>query len=273
MTERGRPLIILGAIVLAFLAVNEARVVLGELHVPGSSPRSVAWHRFGIWFAVAGVLAIYSFLVRENAYYRVFEHVLLGTATAFGAVVLLQQVIIEKWWLPIAGAAAALWHRDPARGNPADLWLVLAGVVGALWYFQFSKRHLWLNRIAVAVTMGAGAGLAIKRSFFELLPQITRSFRPLFVTAAHLPGSDPHARLLQSVENIVFMAATVSVLFYFFFVVRHERAAIRGTARAGRWFLMITLGAFFGNTFMTRLSALVERFRFLLSEWLMMIPA
>ena len=273
MKGRRTAVIVLGAIVLALLAVNEAGVVRAELAAPGAAPGAVAWNRFGIWFAAAGVLAIYSFLVRENAYYRVFEHILLGTATAFGAVVLLQQVIIEKWWVPISRAAAALWSGDPGRGNPADLWLVLAGIVGALWYFQFSKRYLWLNRIAVAVTMGAGAGLALKRSFFELLPQITKSFRPLFVTAAFLPGADPQARLLQTVENIVFLSATISVLFYFFFVVRHERAAIRGAARAGRWFLMITLGAFFGNTFMTRLSALVERFRFLLSEWLTVIPS
>lgn len=263
----------LGAIVLALLAVNEGGIIRAQLAQNGAAFGAVAWNRFGVWFAAAGVLAIYSFLVRENAYYRIFEHILLGTATAFGAVVLLQQVIIEKWWMPIYGGAGALLTGKPERGNPADLWLILAGVVGALWYFQFSKRYLWLNRIAVAVTMGAGAGLALKRSFFELFPQITKSFKPLFVTAAMLPGSDPQARLLQSIEHIVFLAATISVLFYFFFVIRHERAVIRGTARAGRWFLMITLGAFFGNTFMTRLSALVERFRFLLSEWLMVIPS
>jgi hypothetical protein len=31
---------------------------------------------------------------------------------------------------------------------------------------------------------------------------------------------------------------------------------------------MVALGAFFGNTFMTRLSALIERVHFLVGEWL-----
>jgi hypothetical protein len=254
---------------LVLLVLREPSILAHRMAKETYSLGEALWERFGLWCGAVGVLAIYSFLVRENPFYRLFEHILLGTAMAFGAVVLLQQVIIAKWWRPVFGAAAALIQGDASLGNPGDLWLILAGVVGSLWYFQFSKKYLWLNRVAVAVTMGAGAGLALKRSFFELLPQITTSFKPLFVTAAMSPDLGPHARWVQSAENIVFLTTTLSVLFYFFFVIQHRRAVVRGTARLGRWFLMLTLGAFFGNTFMTRLSALVERFHFLLSEWLL----
>jgi hypothetical protein len=55
---------------------------------------------------------------------------------------------------------------------------------------------------------------------------------------------------------------------YFFFVFERKHAAIKGPAQLGRWYLMVALGAFFGNTFMTRLSALIERVHFLVGEWL-----
>lgn len=41
-----------------------------------------------------------------------------------------------------------------------------------------------------------------------------------------------------------------------------------GSLRAGRVFLMITFGIFFGKTVMTRMNVFIERIWFLLKQWL-----
>jgi hypothetical protein len=43
---------------------------------------------------------------------------------------------------------------------------------------------------------------------------------------------------------------------------------VRHTARLGRWLLMVSFGAFFGNTVMTRMAVFLERLQFLLRDWL-----
>ena len=83
-----------------------------------------------------------------------------------------------------------------------------------------------------------------------------------------MPGATLWERLGQGGENLLFLVGTVSVLSYFFFAFGRKHIALKSSANLGRWYLMIALGAFFGNTFMTRLSALIERVHFLVAEWL-----
>jgi hypothetical protein len=151
-------------------------------------------------------------------------------------------------------------------------------VLGLLWYFQFSKKYMWLSRIPLAVGLGAGAGLAVKGTFNTFVPQITTTFKslapePFLVRSASgvLTVSTMQDRMALGFQNAVFVTGTVSVLIYFFFVVSRKHLAVRAPAQLGRWYLMLMLGAFFGNTFMTRLSALIERVQFLLYDWLKVI--
>jgi len=59
----------------------------------------------------------------------------------------------------------------------------------------------------------------------------------------------------------------VTVLFYFFFSVKHERSA-GAISRVGIWFLMVAFGAMFGYTVMGRLALLIDRLDFLMADWL-----
>jgi hypothetical protein len=64
----------------------------------------------------------------------------------------------------------------------------------------------------------------------------------------------------------VLIVGTVTGLFYFYFSKEHK--GVFGTAaRVGVYFLMITFGASFGYTVMSRMSLLIGRIYFLISEW------
>ena len=68
-------------------------------------------------------------------------------------------------------------------------------------------------------------------------------------------------------DAIFIFVGTVTGLVYFFFSVEHKRAA-GGAARIGIFFLMVTFGASFGYTVMSRMSLLIGRMDFLFGDWL-----
>lgn len=245
---------------LAALAVNEWRIF---------QHGNYDWYqRLQQWIAAVCTLAIYSFLYRENAFYRTFEHALLGCAAGMGCAVILRQQLVEQWLLPMLAAFKAWLTTGMNPDVLSGVLLIIPGIVGLLWYFQYSKRYFWISRITFCITLGAGVGLGFKDMFNQLLPQITESFKPLWVGEGITRHLSLAQRLSLSFENLVFVLGTLSVLVYFFFVFDRRHLIVKAPAQLGRWYLMIALGAFFGNTFMTRLSALIERIHFLCAEWL-----
>ncbi len=66
---------------------------------------------------------------------------------------------------------------------------------------------------------------------------------------------------------LLIFVGTFTGLVYFFFSLEHRRA-VGATARVGILFLMVTFGASFGYTVMSRMSLLIGRLDFLLGDWL-----
>ena len=73
--------------------------------------------------------------------------------------------------------------------------------------------------------------------------------------------------LAHSFNNLVLVVGVITTLVFFFFSKEHK-GALGATARMGIWFLMISFGAGYGYTVMSRISLLIGRFQFLLDDWL-----
>ena len=266
----------IGLVLCLLLAYNEIRISSGlfveGMKAEGAKAKDVAMGlaltRVGAWVAALGTLAVYSFLMRDNPFYQVFEYALLGCATGMGAAIVLKDMLIAKWWGPMSVGVKMLFHDGATAAALGGALLLVPGLVGLLWYFQFSKRYFWLSRIPMCIGLGAGAGLGVKGLFNTLMPQITGSFKPIWPGEQFLPGETFWNRAAMGAENLIYVLGTLSVLTYFFFAFGRKYQGIKAPAKLGRWYLMLSLGAFFGNTFMSRLSALIERFSFLFSEWL-----
>jgi hypothetical protein len=208
-----------------------------------------------IWLAAVATLAVFSFLYRENRVYRFAEHILLGLGVGFGLAATITDVILPKWWRPLSEG----WQNGEAV--PVAMGL-LAALLGLLWYGLYHPRTVWLSRMVMGLTVGAGAGLAFKAEINDKLPQILASFKSPYVPASEMTAFN------NPINNVLFLIIVLSVLSYFFFSVEHKGAAARGASRFGRLCLMVTFGVFFGNTVMTRMSVFIERIWFLLREWL-----
>jgi hypothetical protein len=232
--------------------------------------------RAGAWAGAICIVAIFSYMYKENQFYRFFEHILLGLSLGFGTAIIVRQVLIEQWWEPMKNGISAVYSGlvESTAIPPQAIWdsfLVLAAVFGLLWYFQYSKKYLWLSRVVIGVTVGAGAGLGVKWVIMQDFPQVTSTFKSIVVGSELAPHLSARARVLLSAQNLLLIVVVLCVLYYFFFSFRRETLLAKAPARLGRFFLMISFGAFFGNTFMTRVVILIDRVQFLLHDWLRLI--
>jgi hypothetical protein len=212
-----------------------------------------------IWIGALATLAVFSYLAKDNPFYRFVQNAALGTSVGFGLIIAWQQVLRPLWWAHIQGAFD---HTRPA----SEAWWLLALIPGALWYFQLSKRLFWLSTLVSGLFVGTAAGLSFKSQILLILPQISASVKPLNPWA--FPGGASWDSVFQCVSNLVFLVALMTTLLYFFFSVKTDNPVLRPAMRTGRLMIMITLGAMFGNTVMTRMAYLIERLQFLYESWL-----
>lgn len=211
-------------------------------------------------------LAVLSFLYRDNPIYRFAEHAFVGVAAGYFVVVEFHTVFMPNLVRPL---------RDRGLGglleghvNPVELLLLIPAALGLLVFFKFSRKGSWLSRWPMAVVIGVYSGQAILGSAQgDLIPQIKANVIPLVKAGAwtRFLESPDLFTVLDLLYNPVLLVGVACSLVYFFFSTEHK-GVVGGAAGIGIWFLMISFGASYGNTVMTRVSLFLERAYFLLRE-------
>jgi hypothetical protein len=217
---------------------------------------SLEWWR--VFLAGVSTLAIFSFLIRENQFYRFFEHLFIGIATAIGISASIRYFLWPELFQPLLGLdRVPLADGSLPPYNYKLLLYLIPMAFGLLYYAILSPRYAWLAQIVIGFSLGIAGGSAFQAVFNELIPQLYNSFRPLYVVGD----------LQSSFDNIIFSVVLISVMSYFFFTFKRSRGGelLSGT---GKWMMMICFGAFFGSTIMARMALLVERLEFLINKWL-----
>lgn len=197
---------------------------------------------FGAWVAAGFSLCIYSFLYKDNPFFKLGEHVFVGVSMGYLLTITHYEVMINKLYSPVT--------------QQGKWWLILPALLGLLLLSRFLPPISWLSRISFAFILGVSSGVAIPRQTSSfILQQVQGTLKPLVAV-----GADGAVVVtLASINTLLILVGVVSVLFYFFFSLEHTGAA-RRVARVGIYFLMISFGAAFGYTVMARMSLLIGRF-------------
>lgn len=122
---------------------------------------------FGLWVAAFLTLCIYSFLYRDNPFYRFAEHLFVGISVGYAIVISIHQGVIPLAWEPLAEAVSALWIEITGEVTPETrqalwgLFKIIPIFIGLLFFARLSPRHTWLIRYPIAILIGFGAGVAI----------------------------------------------------------------------------------------------------------------
>lgn len=196
-----------------------------------------------IWVAAFFTLAIFSFLYKDNPFYRLAEHIFAGLSAGYYVGLIWESVIIQQLWDPMISGS---W------------WLIIPGLLGALMFARLWPRISWVSRIALAFVMGNTAGIFLITQLHGIvLPQM----------GATMLSLSTNNGFSSAVLAIIVVVGVISTLIYFYFSKEHT-GVLGVTARVGIWFIMVSFGAHFGYTVMARISLLIGRVYFLANEWL-----
>ncbi|MEI7482742.1 MAG: hypothetical protein WCK75_10395 [Elusimicrobiota bacterium] len=198
---------------------------------------SETWMIAGAWIAAGLTVFLFSFLYKDNPFFKIAEHLYLGAGMGWWFQVYLYNIWKPKVWEPLM---AGQWA------------VIIPALLGLSLVTQFIPKISWISRYGFTFMMGYGAGLAVPAGLStDFISQIGGTIKPLSMMASMTPWA---------IFNSLLVAfGVICVLFYFFFSVEHK-GHFKKVSNIGIYFLMIYFGAAFGNTVMARFSLLYGRF-------------
>lgn len=194
---------------------------------------------FSNWIAAILTLFIFSFLYKDNPFYRFAEHLLVGVSMGYAIPLVFNNVFIPYVYTPIF-----LQHR---------FIIIAPSVLGILYIFRFSRNLSWLSRYPIVFGMGI-VGMGV----------------PMAMHAAVLVQMRSAMIPILNFNTFLIFVGTVTILLYFFFSKSHEGVYGKFT-KIGVWYMMIGFGASFGYTVMARISLLIGRIQFIVGDVLGLI--
>jgi hypothetical protein len=196
-----------------------------------------------IWLGALLVLSLFSFLYKDNPFYKMAEHIFAGLSAGYYVGLVWQAVIIQQLVNPMF--------------DEGQWWLVFPGFLGVLMFARFFPKWSWVSRISLAFIMGNTAGVfLISQLHGFVMPQVRATMMAL----------NPAQGFAGFLLALIIVVGVVTTLVYFYFSKEHK-GALGVTAKVGIWFIMISFGAHFGYTVMARISLLIGQVRFLLFDW------
>ncbi len=221
----------------------------------------------GLWLAALFTLAIFSFLYRDNPFYKIAEAVVVGVSAAYWMVVGVWATMVPNLFGKLFPATIKAWAMpglSPVRDPFSWLYLVPL-VLGILLMMRLAPKGQWLARWPLAFIIGTTAGIRLVGFIHaDFLSQINSTVLPLVAMESG------RFDLAGTLGNLIVVIGVFACLTYFFFSIEHK-GVVGGVSRLGIWFLMITFGAAFGYTVMGRIALLAIRLEFLFDDWLWLI--
>ena len=265
-------IIVLAAVIAFFLL---SWIIKGmAIHDTGSGLWFSIRDAFLITLAAFLTLAIFSFLYRDNPYYKFAEHLFVGISAAYWMCVGFWSTIVGNL---IPNLSRGLSGTFGVPYKDFNIFYIVPLILGIMLLMRLSSKAGWISRWALAWIVGTTAGLNLIRYLrTDFISQVSNTFVPLLVD---WKGVGPFfsdlsfsatGQFMMTLSNWVIFIGVFSGLIYFFFSKEHK--GFFGVAsKVGIWVLMITFGASFGYTVMGRVSLLVGRLTYLFKDWLGLI--
>lgn len=202
-------------------------------------------------------IMVFSYILGDNALFRIAAYVLVGAAAGYATVLVLYNIIWQRIVMPFI----------QSPGN--SLATVVPGALIGLWLLlKASPRLSRLGSPAVALLVGVAAATAIGGAVQgTLYPQANAAMNAL--TSVRTPGSGS-TLAFGLVNGLIILVGTVTTLAYFNFgsTGRPGQASpvqefLDSTGQAGKAFIAIALGVIFAGVYIAAIAAFVGRVSFL----------
>jgi len=236
---------------------------------------------FGAWVAVFLTLGIFSYLYKDNPFYKIAEHVFVGVSAGYWMAMAfwtqVQPNLFGRLWPTpeggvITGFFMKAWYGiydffgfilptvfpkggiDMGHGHDPHFFYLIPFILGIMMLLSVSAKLSWLARLGIAYTVGMAAGL---RAYAFLNSNVLGQIKGTAVSLVHLPLFSLTGESIFN--NLIILVGTITGLLYFYFSKEHKGGFGKVT-RIGIYFLMVSFGASFGFAVMGRISLLIGRF-------------
>ncbi len=222
----------------------------------------------GFWIGLIVTLLILSAALGDNALARLGQHVLVGAALGYAAVLVVQHVL-RPWLL-----TPLLNHPDAAVDRWAllvlGLILVIAGLDRTWRPLRSTDVPLWrrglhgLGRLPVAFLIGVGLAAGV-------FGALQGTFLPQFWRAARIAFDPAQPGLLFLIGALTLLITTATLLYFYVDPARYLaeqpapiRRLMQGWIDIGRYAVWLAAGMIFARLIASRLSLLIGRIEYLL---------
>ena len=243
-----------------------------------------------VWVYALLVLFIYSFLYKDNIFYKFAEHLFIGVSAGYWVVytywsyfypniiINLEKILYTNYLhntiakeqiipyfnfnllLPIVGDYKySIGIPSLANNFLALLNIIIPTILGLMVLAKLFPKIGWVSRISIAFIIGVTAGINIySTGIADVVKQINSTINPIFSIST---GN------IDWISTIIMIVGVLSTLLYFYFAVEFK-GAVLNIVKIGIIFLMIGFGTAFGFTVMARASLAIQIFNFLINQWL-----
>jgi len=234
--------------------------------LPNLAIPAEAAHYLELWIGGLLTLMIFSFLYKDNPFYKFAEHLFVGVSAAYW--------MVQGFWATLMPNLVAkihppwvAWAIPSLADKPADLFMLIPLIFGIFMVMRLFPPVAVVSRLAMGVVIGFAAGTNLTRYIqSDFVAQIDHTITSIIV---YNPGGG--IAWHQSINALVVVTGVVAGLIYFFFSAEHK-GIVGKASRYGIWVLMVAFGAAFGYTVMARISLLTGRMSFL-GEWIRSIQS
>lgn len=230
----------------------------------------------GIWIAAFLTLCIFSFLYKDNPFYKFAEHSFVGVSAGFWMATYFHNTIYPKLLLPIgrffweirntdATVYATINNEMVEVQGVSPTYYAIALIIPMIFSFMLLMRVIprfsWMSRFGISLMVGTGSGLYLINFLkANVISQVHSAIVPIF-------SANEQMTWYVILGNFILLFGTLLGLLYFFFSKAHTGVFGFG-AKIGIYFIMISFGASFGYTVMARVSLLIGRLDFLINTWI-----
>lgn len=245
-----------------------------------------------VWLSALLILSIYSFLYRDNFFYKIAEHLFVGVSAgywfvltywsfiypnviqALGAIFTINsihnQMIVQKI-NPLVSVDVSIPFNIVKKLQlgfpPLDIWsflnVLIPTILGIMVLLKLVPSIGWVSRIPIAFMVGVTAGITIYSiGIADVIKQISSTIDPfIYIT------KEGNINWVTTISDLLILIGVLSSLLYFYFSTEFK-GSVNYIVRIGIMFLMIAFGVAFGYTVMARVSLAIQMFDILINKWL-----
>ena len=166
----------------------------------------------GAWVASFLTIGIFSYLYKDNPFYKIAESVVVGVSAGYSMVVGFWATIVPN----LLGKLSPNWIKSwamPGLNAESELLYLVPLIMGVMLLWRLSPKGSWISRWPLAFIIGTTAGIRLIGFLHaDFLSQIRNSIISMIVLAP-----DNGVDFWQSLKNIIIIIGVLCTIVYFFF--------------------------------------------------------